>query len=190
MMMQQFIAFLYINSLVCLWRGFWRVLDFDPWLTEMRSWNEPHLAWNVSAPAAGPFVCDGGPGEVPRPVWPVHRALCTSIWPAERTYKAKRVGRVRALLKLQNSIVSGNCPLCPIYSTIGIHPVMKGYWPIIKISSKHWGRLGMQLVQLIFSFFGFWGEGEREKFFLFSIRGGGLVIHPWNGGIIMWQFIS
>ncbi len=28
----------------------------------------------------------------------------------------------------------------------------------------------------IFSFFGFWGEGEREKFFLFSIGGGGPVI--------------
>jgi hypothetical protein len=49
---------------------------------------------------------------------------------------AKR-GRAQALLKLQNSIVSGNCPFCPIYSTIGIHPIMKGYWPIIKISGRH-----------------------------------------------------
>jgi hypothetical protein len=40
----------------------------------------------------------------------------------------------------------------------------------------------MQSVQPIFSFFGFWGEGEREKFFLFSIGGGGPIIHPWNGG--------
>jgi hypothetical protein len=48
--------------------------------------------------------------------------------------------------KLQNSTVSRNCPFCPIYSTISIHPVMKGYWPIIKISSKHWGRLGMESV--------------------------------------------
>jgi len=39
----------------------------------------------------------------------------------------------------------------------------------------------MQSVQLIFSFFGFWGEGERDNFFLFSIGGGGPVIHPWNG---------
>jgi hypothetical protein len=46
-------------------------------------------------------------------------------------------GRARALLKLQNSIVSGNCPFCPIYSTIGIHPAMKGYWPIIKIWIRH-----------------------------------------------------
>jgi hypothetical protein len=30
---------------------------------------------------------------------------------------------------------------------------MKGYWPIIKISGRHWGRLGMQSVQPIFSFF-------------------------------------
>jgi hypothetical protein len=36
----------------------------------------------------------------------------------------------------------------------------------------------MQLVRPIFSFFRFWGEGEREKFFLFSIGGGGPVIHP------------
>ncbi len=40
----------------------------------------------------------------------------------------------------------------------------------------------MQSVQPSFSFFGFWGEGERENFFLFSIGGGGPVIHPWNGG--------
>jgi hypothetical protein len=99
-------------------------------------------------------------------------------------------GRVRALLKLQNFTVPGNCPFCPIYNTIGIHPVMKGYWPRIKFSSRHWGRLGMQWVQLIFSFFGFWGKGKRENFFLFFIGGGGPVIHPWNGGTIMWQFIS
>jgi len=36
-------------------------------------------------------------------------------------------GRVQALLKLQNSTISGNCPFCPIYNTIGIYPVMKGY---------------------------------------------------------------
>jgi hypothetical protein len=46
-------------------------------------------------------------------------------------------GEARALLKLQNSTVSANYPFCPIYSTIGIHPVMKGYWPIIKISGRH-----------------------------------------------------
>jgi hypothetical protein len=78
-----------------------------------------------------------GSGEVPRPVWPTHHAMCTPIWPVERTYKAKRGGRARALLKLQNSNVSRNCPFCLIYSTIGIHHVMKGYWPIIKISSRH-----------------------------------------------------
>jgi hypothetical protein len=78
-----------------------------------------------------------GPGEVLRPVWPAHHALCTPVWLAERTYKAKRGGKARALLKLQNSTLSGNCPFCPIYSTIGVHPVMKGYWPIIKISSRH-----------------------------------------------------
>jgi hypothetical protein len=56
--------------------------------------------------------------------------------PSLHPSKAKR-GRARALLKLQNSTVSENCPLCPIYSTIGIHLVMKGYWPIIKISGRH-----------------------------------------------------
>ncbi len=85
-----------------------------------------------------------------RPV--VHPVIHPSLHPS----KAKR-GRARAFLKLQNSTVSGNCPLCPIYSTIGIHHVMKGYWPIIKISGKHWGRFGMQWVQPIFPFFGFWG---------------------------------
>jgi len=60
---------------------------------------------------------------------------------------------------------------------------MKGYWPIIQISGRHRGRLGMQSVQPIFSFFlGFGERGERENFFLFSIGGGGPVIHPWNGG--------
>ncbi len=48
--------------------------------------------------------------------------------PSHHPFKAKR-GRARALLKLQNSTVSGNCPFCPIYSTIGIHPVMKGFGP-------------------------------------------------------------
>jgi hypothetical protein len=33
----------------------------------------------------------------------------------------------------------------------------------------------MQSVWPIFIFFGFWGEGEREIFFLFSIGGGGYV---------------
>jgi hypothetical protein len=89
-----------------------------------------------------------------RPV--VHPLIHPSFHPS----KAKR-GRVRALLKLQNSTVLGNCPFCPIYSTIGIHLVMKGYWSIIKISSRHWGRFGMQLVQPIFSFF--WVLGRRGK---------------------------
>jgi hypothetical protein len=61
----------------------------------------------------------------------VHPIIHPSLHPS----KAKR-GRVRALLKLQNSTVSGNCPFCPIYRAIGIHPVMKGYWPIIKISGR------------------------------------------------------
>ncbi len=106
-----------------------------------------------------------GPGEVPWPVWPAHRALCTPVWPAERIYKAKRRGRARALLKLQNSTVSGNCPFYPIYSTIGIHPVMKGYWPIIKISSRHWGRLNMQF----FPFLGFGERGKGRNFFFFLL---------------------
>jgi len=85
----------------------------------------------------------------------VHPVIHLSFHPS----KAKR-GRVQALLKLQNSIVSGNCPFYPIYSTIGIHSIMKGYWLIIKISGKHWGRLDMQSVQPIFSLF--WGEGGIE----------------------------
>ncbi len=48
-----------------------------------------------------------------RPV--VHLVIHPSLHPS----KAKR-GRARALLKLQNSTVSGNCPFCPIYSTISI----------------------------------------------------------------------
>jgi hypothetical protein len=40
----------------------------------------------------------------------------------------------------------------------------------------------MQSVRPIFFFFGFWGEGEREIFFLFPIGGGGPVIHPWDPG--------
>jgi hypothetical protein len=40
----------------------------------------------------------------------------------------------------------------------------------------------MQSLRPIFFFFGFWGEGERENFFLFSIGGGGPVIHPWHVG--------
>jgi len=105
--------------------------------------------------------------------------------PSPHPSKAKR-GRARALLKLQNSIISGNCPFCFIYSTIGIHPVMKGYWPIIKISIKisrgtKEGSICNQYSQF-FPFFGFWGERERENFFLFSMGGEGPVIHPWNGG--------
>ncbi len=83
--------------------------------------------------------------------------------------QGKEGGRARALLKLQNSTVSGNCPFCPIYSRIGIQPVMKGYWPIIKISVRHWGRLSMQLVRPIFFFFGFWGEGKGRIFFIFLL---------------------
>jgi hypothetical protein len=33
-----------------------------------------------------------------------------------------------------------------------------------------------------FLFLGFGERGKREKFFLFSIGGGGPLIHPWNGG--------
>ncbi len=58
------------------------------------------------------------------------------IHPFSHPSKAKR-RKVRALLKLQNSIVSRNCPFYPNYNTIGIHPIMKRYWPIIKISSRH-----------------------------------------------------
>jgi len=83
-----------------------------------------------------------------------------------QTSKAKR-GRVWAFLKLQNSTVSGNCPFCPIYSTTGIHHVMKGYWPIIKISIRHGRRLGMELVQPIFSFFWVLGRGGKGEIFSF-----------------------
>ncbi len=110
-----------------------------------------------------------------RPV--VHPVIHPSLHPS----KAKK-GRARALLKLQNSTVSGNCPFCPIYNTIGIHPVMKGYWPIIKISGRHWGRFGMQSVQPIFSFFWVLGKRGKGEIFSFFYWGWGLVIHPWNGG--------
>jgi hypothetical protein len=111
---------------------------------------------------------------------PFHPSVSSSIHPY--IHPRQRGGRPRALLKLQNSTVSRNCPFCPIYSRIGIHPVIKGYWPILKISGRHWGRLSMQSVRPIFFFFGFWGEGEREKLFVFFILGGGPVIHPWHRG--------
>jgi hypothetical protein len=114
-----------------------------------------------------------GPSEVSRPVWLAHRALCTPSGPLS-AHTRQRGGGGRGPF-LTYSTILGNCPFCPIYSTIGIHPVMKGYWPIIKISRRHWGRFDMQSVQSIFFFFGFWGEGEREKFLRFSIGGGGPV---------------
>ncbi len=126
----------------------------------------------------------------------LRRSSFPSIRPVIRRHlslhpsKAKR-GRARALLKLQNSTVSGNCPFCPIYSTIGIHPVMKGYWPIIKISGRHWGRLGMQSVQPIFSFFWVLGRGGKGRNFFFFQLGVGVPssIHGMEE-TIMWQFIS
>ncbi len=116
----------------------------------------------------------------------VHPVIHSSLHPS----KAKR-GKVRALLKLQNSTLSQNCPFCPIYSTIGIHPVMKGYWPIIKISGRHWGRLGMQSMQPIFSLFlGFGERGKRRNFFSFLLGVGvPSSIHGMKE-TIMWQFIS
>jgi hypothetical protein len=166
--------------------GFWPVADRN----EVSKWAAPGL--KCSSARCGSVCLWRRAGwrataGLAHPSCPVHPRL------ARWTHIQGKEGgwRVRALLELQNSTVSGNCPFYPIYNTIGIHPVMKGYWPIIKISSRHWGRLGMQSMQPSFSFFGFWGEGEREIFYyFFSIGGGGLVIHPWNGGTIMWQFIS
>jgi hypothetical protein len=104
------------------------------------------------------------------------------VHPVIHPSKAKRGGRVRALLKLQKSTISENCSFCPIYSTIGIHPITKGYWPIIKFQAgTKEGSMCKQCSQF-FVFFWFWGEGERENFLIFSIGGGGPVIHPWNGG--------
>jgi hypothetical protein len=71
--------------------------------------------------------------------WSSFPSICPVIHhhPSLHPSKAKRGRAWWALLKLQNFTVSGNCPFCPIYSTIGIHPVMKGYWSIIKISGRH-----------------------------------------------------
>ncbi len=105
-----------------------------------------------------------------RPV--VHLVIHSSFHPS----KAKR-RKARAFFKLQNSTISGNCPFCLIYSTIGIHPVMKGYWPIIKISGMHWRRLGMQSVQPIFFFFWVLGRGGKGEIFSFFYWGWGSS-HP------------
>jgi hypothetical protein len=53
---------------------------------------------------------------------PFHPSVPSSIPSSIRPsiHPRQRGGRARALLKLQNSTVSGNCPFCPIYSTIGI----------------------------------------------------------------------
>ncbi len=99
---------------------------------------------------------------------PFHPSVPSSIPSSIRPsiHPRQRGGGRRPFLNCKTP--SGNCPFCPIYSTIGIHPVMKGYWPIIKISGRHWGRLGMQSVQPIFSFFwvlGRGGKGEKFSFF-------------------------
>jgi hypothetical protein len=117
------------------------------------------------------FVClsvyDGGRARCHGRFGPPIMPCAPSSNPLSAHTKQRGTRRARALLKLQNSIVSGNCPFCPIYNTIGIHPVMKGYWPIIKISSRHWGRLGMQSVQPFFSFFGFREKGKGRNFSFF-----------------------
>ncbi len=102
-----------------------------------------------------------------------------SIRPVIHPSKAKGGG---GLFKLQNSVVSGNCPFCPISSRLGIHLVMKGYWPIIKNLGRHWeGSICNQCSQF-FSFLGFGVRGKGRFLFFVSIGSGGLVIHPWDPG--------
>ncbi len=90
----------------------------------------------------------------------IHLSRHPSIPPS---IQGKEGGRPQGLLKLQNSTISGNCPFCPIYSRIGIHPIMKGYWPIIKISGRHI-KIGMQSVRPILFFLGFGVRGKVRNF--------------------------
>ncbi len=105
----------------------------------------------------------------------IHPSIPSSI-PSSIHIRQRAGGKAWALLKLQNSIVSGNCPFCPIYSTIGIHHVMKGYWPIIKISSRHVPEEGSVCNQCnrCNQFFPFLGFEERGK--------GKIYIYYWGWG--------